>query len=148
MGLQEKGKPWDSVNERETHGRANEVRVETYALAPKFHQLRGGKLFGHQATDGFTTASPHDSDKVLHDAAKRGVLWRGVEWIQHVFSIGTCADCRQGMWLCIWNLTSHLIQQAIAGSTLKSHRHINTIYVGPNLKAFLGAGLVVFQGII
>lgn len=47
-----------------------------------------------------------------------------------------------------WNLTSYLIQQAITGSTMNPSRHINAIYVGPNLEARLRTTLVVFQRII
>ena len=130
-----------ATGDRETHCFANEVGVEAHPLTPKRHQLWGGKLFRHQAGDGLTAAASHDSNKVLHGAADCGVLWKEKEWLQHS-SIGSFVFCR------LWILTSHLIQQGIAGSTLNPRWQVNTKNVGSNLQAWLGAGLDVFQRII
>lgn len=69
-----------------THRGADEVGVETHAIAPQVHQLRGGKLFSHQSSDGFTAAALHHGEKVLHHAAARCVLCGKTDWL-HTFRL-------------------------------------------------------------
>lgn len=75
------------MKDEQTHCSADEVGVKTHAVAPQIHQLRGGKLFSQQSSDGFTTATLHDSDKVLHHAATRRVLWSETDWCK-IFHFG------------------------------------------------------------
>lgn len=75
------------MKDKQTHRSADEVGVKTHAVAPQIHQLRGGKLFSQQSSDGFTTATLNDSDRVLHHATARRVLWRETDWRQ-IFRLG------------------------------------------------------------
>lgn len=119
-----------------TYCSANEVRVKTYAFTPQPHQLWGGKLSRQQSTNGFTISTPHNNNKVFYHAAMLCVRWG--ERDRHSFSI-YCKEADQRTFCRMsdktWNLTSHLIQQAITGATLTRHRHVDTLYVDTNLKA-------------
>lgn len=63
-----------SVKDKETYCCANEVRVKMDTFTPKIHQRWGGKLFRHQSGDGFTTPTPYNSNKILHNAATHRIL--------------------------------------------------------------------------
>lgn len=83
------------MKDEQTYGSADEVGVKTHAVAPQVHQLRGGKLFSQQSSDGFTTATLHDSDKVLHHVALRRVLWRETDR-RKIFRLGPFFKANRG----------------------------------------------------